>query len=195
MGWRAMKWIRSAGLLLAFGAASAQAQEAPAIDLAAVEARIARCRETPFEADLAASLARYGVTSLSGEAEDPTVGLAVSKRIETSFSPARSAEAIAAYLAGNGGAEGLRETIAYYVLKDMALYREFNCQSIEYRYRQVVIFADLAGQAETDDPNLGYYRQAEAAGRRALASVLRARERLAEKEAALAGVLGLEAGE
>ena len=97
-------------------------------------------------------------------------------------------------LAENEGAEGIRGMVAFYVLKDMALYRELNCESIEYRYRQVVIFADLAAKAEAGDPNLDYYRQTEASGRTALASVLRARERLAEKEAALAEALGLEAG-
>ncbi|MFQ5783317.1 MAG: hypothetical protein ACE5H8_00655 [Alphaproteobacteria bacterium] len=171
-------------------AGAAQAQSTPEIDADAVERIILACRETPMEADLAARLETYGIARAPSEL-DATLGLEVSTRIQPSENPRRAAAAIARLLAERGGDPALRAAIAYYALKDMAFYRDLNCEAVDAWYHHVAVFTDLRAGAASGDSNRAYYTQSEAKARRSLAQALRARRRITEKEAALVAVLGL----
>ncbi len=186
-----MRMIFPVAMLLA--ALPASAQRVPEIDLDAVEARIAACRETPMEKDLAARLAVHGVARAPADL-DSTLGIAVNASTGPELNPARAAEGLAEMLAANASDPGYRAAAAFYVLKDMAFYRDLNCKSIENAYRRVVVFSDLAAAAQEDDSLRAYYERTQTLATEQLARALRAGRRYAEKEAALLDVLGLESG-
>lgn len=178
----------AAFLLLA--APWAAAQQPADIDLAAVEQGVRDCRVTPADDELATRLGKYGVAR-APRAMDDTTGLAVSKLIVPEYNPERAAEGIAALLAGHVDDAAFPAVVAYYVFKDMALYRSLNCTSVDAWYRHAVVYGDLRREAAADDPNLAYYGESEATALAKLAGALRAGRRIAEKEAALLQVLGL----
>lgn len=164
------------------------AQRAPEIDRDAVERHILECRALPAEARLPARLERFGIAPAPA-ALDLTVGLEVSRLTEPAENPTRAAAGLAGLL-GKQGDAAYRSALAYYILKDMAFYRDLNCRSVDSWYRHAVVYGELRSAAAADDPNRAYYERSEENALVNLAQALRAGRRHAEKEAALLAVLG-----
>lgn len=185
--------VRFLFVLALFAAPAASAQEWKDIDLDAVEKMVLACKATTQEKELAGRLDRYGVAEAPDQL-DESVGLPVSKAIEPANNPEVAAEILAALIEANADDPRYRLAAAYYMFKDMALYSAASCKAVGRELRRILVFDDMLKYAEDGDEMVNYYRGSANGSRRRLIVRLRAYDRIAEKEAVLLEVLGLEKG-